>query len=151
VWDLGHLSIPYGQWLSMDLAVLDYAPGSRHRYAYRLGGDWIDLGPTRQITLTQLRPGTHRFQARGCNAAGVWSEPTAPRVIEVVPPFWMTGWFRATSLLGLAVAVVVGHRARLAAVQRRNRELLALHEQRERARGDLSAAYERLSLLTRRL
>jgi signal transduction histidine kinase/streptogramin lyase len=151
VWSLDRLSVPYGGWLTIDLAVLDYAPRQRHRYAYRLGGDWIDLGPTRQITFTQLKPGRYRFSARGRNAAGEWSAPTSDLAIDVVPPFWMTGWFRGLLVAGLAAAAVVVHRVRLSAVERRNRELEALYEQREHARRDLADAYERLSLLTRRL
>ncbi|HKQ97823.1 MAG TPA: two-component regulator propeller domain-containing protein [Candidatus Polarisedimenticolia bacterium] len=152
VWNLGRLSLPYGEWLAIDLAVLDYAPATRHRYAYRLeGGDWIDFGPSRQITFTQLKPATYRFSARGRNASGVWSAPTAEMTIEVVPPFWMTGWFRGVAILALVTAAVAVHRVRLAAVERRNRELEALTEQRERARNELAAAYDRLSHLTRRL
>jgi signal transduction histidine kinase len=63
----------------------------------------------------------------------------------------MTAWFRgAAALLVIALALVT-HQVRLNAVEKRNRELLALHEQREKARQELGRAYERLRWLTRRL
>jgi signal transduction histidine kinase/ligand-binding sensor domain-containing protein len=151
VWDMDRLELPYGEWLSLELVVLDYSPEHRHRYAYRLKGKWVDLGPSGAITFTGLEPGVHRFAARGRNSEGVWSRPTADLRIEVVPPWWMTGWFRGSAVLAVVAVALIGHRLRLSSVERRNRELVALHDQRERARKELTLAYERLLLLTGRL
>jgi signal transduction histidine kinase/ligand-binding sensor domain-containing protein len=154
VWDLHNLEMPWGEWLSLQFAVLDYSVDRRHRYQYRLGGvdeDWIDLGSSREITFTDLDPGTYEFNIRGRNSQGVWSiaEPTLQ--IEIVPPFWMTLWFRAAVALFVISMVIVGHRVRVNAVEKRNRELVALYRQRERARRELGEAYERLTRLTRSL
>jgi signal transduction histidine kinase/ligand-binding sensor domain-containing protein len=154
VWDLHNLEMPWGEWLSLQFAVLDYSVDRRHRYQYRLGGvdeDWIDLGSSREITFTDLDPGAYEFNVRGRNSQGVWSiaEPTLQ--IEIVPPFWMTMWFRAAVALFVISMVIVGHRVRVNAVEKRNRELVALYRQRERARRELGEAYERLTRLTRSL
>ncbi len=150
-WGLDHLAIRHGEWLALELAVLDYSPEHKHRYAYRLGKDWVDLGPGRAITFSGLRPGTYAFAARGRNTEGVWSLPTPDLRIEVVPPFWMTLWFRGAAALTVAALAVIGHRVRVSAIERRNQELMVLHEQRERARLELTAANERLRLLAQRL
>jgi len=150
-WELEKLQIPYGQWLSIELAVLDYSPEQRHHYAYRLGDEWVELGSRREITFTGLAPGPHEFSARGRNSQGVWSAPIQTLRIEVVPPFWMTRWFRGLMVLLLVALAIAIHQGRLAAVERRNRELMELHRQREKVQTDLSAAYERLRRLTRRL
>jgi ligand-binding sensor domain-containing protein/signal transduction histidine kinase len=150
-WELGNLRVPYGEWLSIELAVLDYSPERRHHYAYRIGDEWVDLGSRREITFSGLTPGLHEFSARGRNSQGVWSTPTPALHIEVVPPFWMTRWFRGLMLLLLVAVAIAIHQGRLAVVERRNRELVELHRQREKAQTDLSAAYERLRRLTRRL
>jgi signal transduction histidine kinase/ligand-binding sensor domain-containing protein len=154
VWDLGRLEIPWGDWLSLRFAVLDYSADRRHRYQYRLGGveeDWIDLGSSREITFTNLDPGSYEFNVRGRNSQGVWSTAEPTLELAIVPPFWMTTWFRAAVGLFVISMVVVGHRVRVNAVEKRNRELVALYEQREKARRELGEAYERLTLLTRRL
>ena len=145
------LEIPYGAWLSIELAVLDFNPELEHAYAYRLGDDWIELGARREITFTSLQPGAHALHVRGRNSQGVWGEAPAPLRITVVPPFWMTVRFRLLmvgAVVGLALAA---HRRRTSMLERRNRDLLELHRQREKARQDLDDAYQRLRRLTRRL
>ncbi len=153
VWELSELAVPWGEWLSLQFAVLDYSSTRRHRYAYRLRADeqWVALGSRSEVTFTGLDPGDYEFSVRGLNGQGVWSVATKPLHIAVVPPFWMTTWFRAGMVLLLVGVAVAGHRLRLNTVKRRNRELVALHEQRERAREELGHAYQRLRRLTRRL
>jgi signal transduction histidine kinase/ligand-binding sensor domain-containing protein len=152
-WSLEELVVPYGEWLSFELAVLDYSPEHRHRYAYRLGPqtDWIDLGSRREITFTGLKPGIHELAARGRNNLGVWSMAEPVLRIRVVPPFWMTTWFRAVVTLAIVALAIVIHQVRMSALERRNRELMELHRQRERAQNELARAYDRLRRLTRRL
>ncbi len=153
-WALERLEIPYGTWFSIEVAVLDFNTQHTHAHTYRMSpqaGGWIDLGPRRTITLTDLDPGRYEFVARGRNCQGVWTQTSPPLQIHVIPPFWMTTWFRALSLTILAGAVVIVHRVRLSALERRNRELVSLHEQRERAGRELSLAYDRLRTLARRL
>jgi len=153
VWELEELAVPHGEWLSIEMAVLDYNAETRHAYAYRLGDGepWVDLGARRAMTFTNLQPGTHRLAVRGRNAQGVWNAAATELQVRVIPPFWMTGWFRATGLLVLITMAVAGHQLRLSRLEKRNRELLRLHEQREKAREELRLAYVRLRRLTRRL
>jgi len=153
-WEVASLAIPYGQWLSIDLVTLDLAGGRGQAYAYRLGdgeSDWIDLGSQRSITFTNLRPGRFRFEARGRNSRGVWSAIDPAIDLRVVPPFWMTGWFRGLLLLLVVAAALTIHVTRLAVVNRRNRVLEELTEQRERARQELDLALQRLRVLARSL
>lgn len=153
-WALRKFEIPYGRWFSIEVAVLDYATEQGHAHAYRLGDastGWTDLGPRRTITFTDLDPGTYAFVARGRNSQGVWTETSPPLTIRVVPPFWMTWWFRFLSGGIVLATVVFMHRVRLSSLERRNRKLMELHEQRERANAELAQAYERLQLLARRL
>ena len=102
------------------------------------------------MTFIDLAPGVHEFSARGRNGQGVWSE-TTPFRIRVVPPFWMTWWFRLGVLLALVAMAVAIPVRRMAAVEKRNRELIEVQRQRERAQTALASAYGRLRRLTRRL
>ncbi len=154
VWELEELEIPWGGWLSLEFAVLDYSAEHRHHYKYRLGGDdaeWIDLGIHRDITFTALDPGDYEFAVRGRNSQGVWSMAAPVLKLNIVPPFWMTLWFRLVLLLAIISAAVLWHGVRTAALKKRNIELWELTEQREMARQELRRAFERLRMLTRRL
>jgi signal transduction histidine kinase/ligand-binding sensor domain-containing protein len=160
-WALEDLKVPWGEVLSFEFSVLDFGAADRHRYSYQLKGfrdGWIDLGRRREITFTDLAPGNYTLAVRGRNGHGVWSTTLTPLEIDVVPPFWMTWWFRLALVLGFVGAGFAGHRIRTAALERRNRELLALKEQREKALGEAQAsgealerAYRQLRKLTARL
>src|SRR5262249_26793817 len=147
--------------VSLEFAVLDFADPRRHRYEYRLGegaGGWTDLGPRREITFADMEPGRYIVRVRGRNGQGVWSEIAEPVRLRIVPPFWMTAWFRLVAGTPALGAFIGGHRARTASLTRRTRELTILKAERERAlegaaasRRRLTEAYQRLRLLTRRL
>jgi signal transduction histidine kinase/ligand-binding sensor domain-containing protein len=153
-WELEELEVPWGDWLSLEFAVMDYGAEHRHRYSYRLGGDdaeWIDLGPLRDLTFTNLDPGLYDFEVRGRNSQGVWSTAAPVLKLNIVPPFWMTLWFRLVFLFAIISMAILWHRVRTAALKKRNIELMELTEQREKARQELRRAFDRLRKLTRRL
>lgn len=132
-WGPEGLSVPYGDVLSLEFAVLDFSE-TPHDYAYRLGEEdaWINLGPRRQVTFFGLAPGSYQFQVRGRDAFGRWGE-AQPLPLDVVPPFWMTTTFRVMIAL-LALFLAWGlHRLRENEIKRRAREVQRLSEKREQA------------------
>jgi signal transduction histidine kinase/ligand-binding sensor domain-containing protein len=158
-WETREIKAPYGTMLSLEFGVLDLRPP--HRFAYRLEGEsdeWVDLGSRREITFAGLPPGNYDLTVRGLNSRGVWSEWQTPLRMRIVPPFWMTWWFRAGVVLFVAGLVWTWIQVRFAALERRNRQLEALHRDRETALEQareseqaLQRAYESLRGLTRRL
>jgi signal transduction histidine kinase/ligand-binding sensor domain-containing protein len=160
-WEASRIELPYGRVVSFEFTTLDYGDHRRHRYAYRLepsNDEWIDLGARRDITFTGLDPGAFTLRVRGRTDQGVWSETAPPLAIRVIPPFWMTLWFRLLAAGAFVALGVAAHVVRTASLQRRNRELVELKEQRERALEEartsqqaLGEAYQRLRGLTARL
>ena len=132
VWPSPSVTLPHGNVLELSFALLDFEP-ERHLYAYRLedGGAWIDLGDSTQVIFADLPPGRHDLQVRGRGGRGHWATATLP--IVVVPPFWMTGWFRALVVMALVLVALGIHLSRTRALRRRNRELQRLHDEREGA------------------
>ncbi|MDX1630458.1 MAG: EAL domain-containing protein, partial [Thermoanaerobaculia bacterium] len=97
--------------LSLEFAALDYAEPGRNRYSYRMDGvthGWVELGETRELTLTNLSPGTFDVRIRGTNHDGVWSEDEARLRVEVRPPLWRTPSALAAYLLLIAGAALAG-------------------------------------------
>jgi signal transduction histidine kinase len=160
-WMASRIEIPYGRVVSFEFATLDFGDRRRHRYAYRLeplNDEWVDLGARHDITFTRLDAGTFTLRVRGRTDQGVWSESAQPLAIHVIPPFWMTGWFRLLAAGAFVALAVAAHLVRTASLQRRNRELVELKDQRERALEEartsqqaLGEAYHRLRGLTARL
>ena len=110
VWELEELDVPWGEWLALEFAVMDFSSEHRHHYAYRLGDDadeWVDLGTHREITFTNLDPGIYGFALRGRNSQGVWSVATPSSTLRIVPLFWMTIWFLALLVLSIVAAAIL--------------------------------------------
>ncbi len=118
---------------TVEYSALDFTFPSANRYAYMLEGldrGWIQAGPTRAASYTNIDPGRYVFRVKGSNNDGVWNEQGATLRIRVTPPVWQTWWFRTL----LAAAVLLGaftfYRMRIRAVEARRRELEVLVTQR---------------------
>ena len=142
--------IPHGEVISIELAVLDYSE-SPHDYAYRLQSTdpWINVGSERIIIFHGLAPGRYEFQARGRDAYGLWGE-SVPLAFQVIPPFWMTTWFRILVVALLLLLAGAFHLARQARLKRRANEMLRLGATRERALEEQLGSDAELAVLTPR-
>ncbi|MGE5761396.1 MAG: two-component regulator propeller domain-containing protein, partial [Gemmatimonadota bacterium] len=120
--------------LAAEFAVLDFAE-TTHEYAYRLQGsdEWTPLAHRRQLTFVGLPPGNYSLEVRGRDAFGHWSA-SPPLDFEVVPPFWMTNWFRGLALVIIALLALGIHLARLRSLRERNAMLGQLTERLESAK-----------------
>ena len=148
----------YGNGVAIEFAVLDFAE-TPHDYAYRMGREqgWTQIGQRRDITFLGLEPGDYHFEVRGRDVFGQW---TASQSLSftIVPPFWMTTWFRTLAVLALVLLGLTLHRTRIRTLEARNTVLENLKRQREvaldRARAsqrELQEAYAGLRQLTGRL
>jgi len=144
--------------LAAEFAVLDFTE-TAHEYAYRLHATdaWTPLGRRRQLTFVGLAPGSYALEVRGRDAFGRWGA-SQPLDFEVVPPFWMTSWFRGLALAGAVLLALGVHLVRLRSLRERNTVLERLQLQREqalddarRSQAELEEAYAGLRQLTKRL
>lgn len=90
------LQLEYGvNGLSVEVAALDYTYPQKNRYQYKLQGydaRWIDNGTNRNITYTNLDPGSYLLRVQGSNSDGVWNEDGLSIPITINPPLWATWW-----------------------------------------------------------
>lgn len=127
------LSIKYGDLITIGFAVLDFAEVP-HEYEYQTddSDEWLSLGSRQEITFSGLSPGSHEIRVRGRDIFGLWSQAD-PVSITVIPPFWMTSWFRVLAITLIALLILAAHQTRMNLLQKRNRELQALQVSREAA------------------
>ena len=124
---------PDSRRLRVEFSSLDYSAPERNLYAYRLRGfdaDWIPseaLG--RSATYTNVPPGNYTLELRGSNRDGVWSSPLELS-IHVLPAWYETVWFRASSLICGLLLIWGLVQARTAYLYRRQRELQNLVAER---------------------
>ncbi len=110
--------------IGIEFLALDLLAPHKNKYEYILESfdmTWYNLGSVRQATYTNLSPGSYTFRVKACNADDVWTTQSKDLKITILPPWWMTWWFRllaTVSVLG-AVAIIAFRRSYLMRLQNR--------------------------------
>ena len=93
----------------IEFAALDIAPKDKHKFEYMLEGidkQWVSSGSNSTASYTDIRSGYYRFLVKASNADGIWSNPITLG-IKILPPWWMTWWFRLILIFTL-ISMVFG-------------------------------------------
>ncbi|MEZ4959028.1 MAG: two-component regulator propeller domain-containing protein [Saprospiraceae bacterium] len=94
--DLKEVTVSYfDNILTFQFTALSYRKTAKNQYAYQLEGfsnKWIPLGTKREITFTNLDPGTYTLRVKGSNGDGIWNKSGASLKIIITPPWWRTWW-----------------------------------------------------------
>src|SRR5690554_388299 len=93
---LDQLVLKHNQnFISIEFAAIDYIDPENILYTYKLDGfdkEWFYAGNQRAANYTNLSRGKYLFRVKSTNSDGVWAENERILAIEVLPPFWATGW-----------------------------------------------------------
>jgi signal transduction histidine kinase/ligand-binding sensor domain-containing protein/DNA-binding response OmpR family regulator len=124
------IKLDYGQSVfTIEYSALNFTLQRTNAYAYKLENfekDWNYVGAQRKATYTNLNPGEYTFKVKAANNDGYWnSTPTSIRII-IVPPFWMTWWFRILMILIIVAAIYSYYRYRLYAIKAQQKILQKL-------------------------
>ena len=149
-WVPARLEAGYRNMLAIDFAVLDFAEVP-HKYEFRTHASepWTSLGPRTEVTFLNLAPGGYRFEARGRDVFGQWST-SDPVDIAIIPPFWMSYWFRGIGIALALLAIYTGHRVRTQRLKNRALEIERLAALREQALEHALGSKSEISGLTPR-
>lgn len=102
--------------ISLEFVALHKADSKSNQYAYMLEGyedDWNYTDASkRSATYTSLPGGNYTFLLKASNADGLWMEKPSQLRIKVIPPFWLTWWFRVTLGLAFVIMSVIIYRRR---------------------------------------
>jgi diguanylate cyclase (GGDEF)-like protein len=132
---------------SATFAALTFLKQDLIEYQVRLIGledEWRPA-PSHEVRYALLAPGHYRFEVRARLRPGAWSAPAVTE-LTIVPAWWQTGWARVLALLLVAALIVLAHRARVALLRRRNRELEAIVAQRTHELADVNTRLLDLSV-----
>jgi len=109
IFDTRTITLNYKQSVfTFEFSALDYTIPEKNQYAYMLEGfekDWNYVGNQHKATYTNLNAGEYVFRVKAANNDGVWNEKGAAVNIVVMPPFWLTWWFK--SLVVLFAGIVI--------------------------------------------
>ncbi len=128
------IELPYSSsMISFEFASLNYTNSGKKKYAYMLKGfdkDWIEVGSERKATYTRLDPGEYTFMVLGLNNEGRWSATPAQIKITIVPPFWLTWWFKMAMVALAAGILFIVFRTRINAIKAQKEKLAHLVNER---------------------
>jgi len=102
--------------ITFEFASTDFSVFDKNRFRYRLTGfdkDWNYSGNTNSATYTNLDPATYTFIVQGNNSDGTWNEEGTSLRLTILPPWYMTWWFRTALVLALLFAGYSFYRNRL--------------------------------------
>lgn len=121
------IDLPYSSSvISFEFASLNYTATEKKRYAYMLEGfdkTWNEIGVERKATYTKLDPGKYVFKIKGLNNEGDWSDHITQVELTVIPPLWMTWWFRWTLAILIAGTVYTFYKVRINRMKTQKRKL----------------------------
>jgi signal transduction histidine kinase/ligand-binding sensor domain-containing protein len=83
-----------------------------------LDRDWVSAGTRRTAYYSHLAPGRYTFRVIADNGDGVWDMGGASLPLVVLPPFYRTWWFIMLALSGVAAALSLIWRLRVAQLER---------------------------------
>lgn len=92
---------------TIEYAAINYLNPEKNEYAYRMEGfedRWTMVGNKREATYTNLDPGTYTFRVKAANNDGIWNEKGTSIKVVIMPPWYMTTWFK---ILAIALTIVL--------------------------------------------
>ncbi|QIA09029.1 ligand-binding sensor domain-containing protein [Draconibacterium halophilum] len=119
--------------LTFSFAAMDFTTPQKNQYAYKLEDfdkNWTYSGNRSKVTYTNLDPGDYLLKVKGTNNNGVWNEKATILEIEILPPWWLTIWFKLIVLLFGISLIVTFFYLRTATLRKQKRQLA--QEVRER-------------------
>ncbi|MCP2606550.1 ATP-binding protein [Candidatus Aminicenantes bacterium AC-708-I09] len=114
------------RFFSIEFSALHFVSPKKNQYAYKMEGfdrEWNYVGNRNFATYTNLPPGEYTFRVKASNSDGVWNDEGLSLKIKILPPFWMTWWFRGIILIFILVALISAYHARTYAIRKRAHHL----------------------------
>jgi signal transduction histidine kinase/ligand-binding sensor domain-containing protein/DNA-binding response OmpR family regulator len=95
---------------SIEFAALNHFLSEKTTYAYKMDGvdkDWVYVPSSRRFaTYTNLKGGSYLFHVKAINSDGISSSLPRTLIVNIIPPFWETWWFRILMIFSLILAVL---------------------------------------------
>jgi len=114
---------------TIEFSDLNYTLPEMNSYAYMLDEfekNWNYVGSQRKATYTNLNPGEYTFKVKAANSDGIWNNTPATIKIIIVPPFYMTWWFRIAVFALICLVIYSYYRYRIYAIKAQKKVLQKL-------------------------
>ena len=119
--------------ISLEFAALDLTSAGKKNYAYILENfdkDWNIIGSRNTASYTNIPPGTYTFKLKYQDVSGRWSPASPGLKITIIPPFWLTWWFRILASAFIIVCIYGLFKLRIGRVKKQKLALEKLVRER---------------------
>ena len=134
---------PSAKRLSIKFTGLSFISSDQMRFRYKLNGfeqDYSDWSNLRNVSYTNLKPGTYEFTVISQNSDEIESEPTEPIIIIKKPYIWQQIWFWPLIIL---IAIAVSALMVLHKIRKMRRYQIELEQKVEERTHDLKLEKEK--------
>jgi signal transduction histidine kinase/ligand-binding sensor domain-containing protein/AraC-like DNA-binding protein len=94
---------------SIEFVALSFISPLKNKYAYKLEGfdhEWTEVNADKRFAnYTNLNPGEYTFRVKASNSDGIWNNKGAYLKIIILPPWWMTWWFKLIAVFSMLTGV----------------------------------------------
>ncbi|MCQ2584176.1 MAG: hypothetical protein MJ185_01185 [Treponema sp.] len=94
--------------IDLNYTGLSFVSSELVRFKHKLDGfdkNWSDLSSHRNVSFTNLKPGTYTFNVTAANSDGLWNEIPASITFKIKPFFYQVIWFWI--FMGLLVLALI--------------------------------------------
>nr|WP_297917515.1 sensor histidine kinase [uncultured Allomuricauda sp.] len=148
------LTLAYDQdVIDFEFHALTYRHPKRVSFAYFLEGfetEWNYVGSDKHATYTNLSPRTYTLHIKSTNSDGIWVDNNTSILVQVLPPFWKTWWFKSAAIIGIILVVYLLYYLRVRNLKKYQNKLEKEIDQRtqelQQKQKKLMAAADELSL-----
>jgi signal transduction histidine kinase/ligand-binding sensor domain-containing protein/AraC-like DNA-binding protein len=113
----------YDNVFSIEFAALSFISPLKNKYSYKLEGfdhEWTDVDADKRFaTYTNLNPGEYTFRVLAANSDGIWNKTGTSLKIVILPPWWMTWWFKIIAIMAMlsGIFLIIYFRTRTIKIQ----------------------------------
>lgn len=107
--------------ISFEFVATNFSNPSKNKFKYILEGleeEYTVLESENKVNYLNIPPGKYKLKVFAQSADGVWSLNPTVIDITVVPPFWLTWWFRIVLIIVLTLAGIIIYRRRVDQIRR---------------------------------
>jgi hypothetical protein len=127
------LKLSYKQnFFSLEFAALNYDHPEKNQYKYQLinfDKKEVSNGTNRVISYTNVPPGNYTLKVSASNNDGVWNKAGFELELIIIPPFWVTWWFKTIVALILVASVLLFFRLRENRIRKEEARQTAINKQ----------------------
>ncbi len=120
------ISVPWqNNYFMLEYAALEFRAPEKIQYAYMLEGintDWVYSGTQRSCFFSNVPPGDYMLRIKATNSNGEWNGKVFSMAIRIVPPVYMTSWFKWTAGILVILCLVLLWKLRLKHLKKKEQE-----------------------------